>query len=133
MALILVVDDEEMERVFQRAVLESAGHQLVFASDGEAALKHVQELSLDAVVTDLAMPNFNGLRFIRELKESGSMVPIIAVSGRAADQLDLAQDYGAAVVLTKPVNPRELLDAVDTVLDSRNSSGSADAWKRERY
>jgi len=132
MALILVVDDEEMERIFERAVLESAGHQLVFASDGEAALEHCRELKLDAVVTDLAMPDFNGLRFIRELRESGIMVPVIAVSGWAVDQLDLAREYGADLVLAKPVDPRKLVDAVEAALHLPALSDRMDPWHRVR-
>ena len=53
MARILVVDDEEMDRMLERSILESAGHELVYAADGEAALTVCRESLVDLVVTDL--------------------------------------------------------------------------------
>ena len=132
MAKILVVDDEEMDRVFEKTVLESAGHELVFAADGDAALKICEEVAVDLVVTDLAMPDFNGLRLIRELRSAGVLVPIIAVSGWAADQLDLAEDYGADVALVKPLDGSKLLEAVDDMLDD-STERRGDPWKKGRY
>ena len=70
MARILVVDDEEMDRVLNRTILENAGHYLLFAANGETALRMCRVEDVELVVTDLAMPDFNGLRFIRELRES---------------------------------------------------------------
>ena len=131
MARILVVDDEEVERTLIREILGSRGHDLLFASEGEKALEICRLESPDLVVTDLAMPDFNGLRFIRELREAGLPIPVIAVSGWAADQLDLAEDYGADVTLLKPLNGQELLDAVDQVFGRRNLPKGGDFWGRE--
>jgi len=117
MATILVVDDEEMDRVLERTILESAGHELLFASDGATGFAICEKEDVDLVITDLAMPDFNGLRFIKELRESNHFMPVIAVSGWAVDQLDLAQQYGADLVLTKPVDGDELLKAVDKALE----------------
>ena len=132
MATILVVDDEEMDRVFERAVLESAGHTLVFAKDGAGALKVCRDKAIDLVVTDLAMPDFNGLRLIKELRNEGVDVPIIAVSGWAADQLDLAEDYGANVALVKPLDGSELVRAVEDMLEEPTQV-RGDPWKKGRY
>ncbi len=112
MARILVVDDEELDRVLIRSILESEGHQLLFAADGEAAYKTCRDTDVDVVITDLAMPRVNGLRLIRELREAYFDMPIIAVSGWAADQLDLAQDYGADLTLFKPLDGERLQTAV---------------------
>jgi len=128
MAKILVVDDEEMERALIRDIFRPGGHDLLFASEGETALEICRLESPDLVVTDLAMPDFNGLRFIRELREAGLSIPVIAVSGWAADQLDLAEDYGANVTLFKPLIGQELLDAADKIFDRSNLSRRGDLW-----
>ena len=60
MAKILLVDDEEMERVLGKAILEKEGHELFFAADGEAALAVCRETKIELIITDLAMPDFNG-------------------------------------------------------------------------
>jgi len=133
MAKILIVDDEEMDRVYERAILESTGHELFYAHDGEAALKICVETAIDVVVTDLAMPDFNGLRLIKELREEGVRVPIIAVSGWASDQLDLAEDYGADLALVKPLDGEDLVKAVDTMLGEAQEGQREDPWKRGRY
>jgi CheY-like chemotaxis protein len=132
MARILVVDDEEMDRVLERVILENAGHQLLFAADGEVAFTICRKEDVDLVITDLAMPHFNGLRFIRELREAGMNMPLIAVSGWAVDQLDLALEYGANVSLAKPVDGPTLLEAVETALTLRGSSDRMDPWRRVR-
>ncbi len=132
MAVILVVDDEEMDRVWERAVLESDGHELLYAADGEAALALCRETAIDLVLTDLAMPDFNGLRFIRELRGEGFRMPVIAISGWAADQLDLAEDLGADATLFKPVRGEELVAAVRGALDLPDVSKRHDPWGRGR-
>ncbi|MGD8318794.1 MAG: response regulator [Gemmatimonadota bacterium] len=113
MARILIVDDEETDRLFERAILADAGHELFFAADGEAALEAYDTKEIELVVTDLYMPKLNGLRLIRELIQKDPEALIIAVSGVAADQLDLAERMGAAVTLIKPVDADLLLQAVE--------------------
>lgn len=132
MARILVVDDEEMDRVLVRTILESAGHELFYASDGEVALQVCREIGIDLVVTDLAMPDFNGLRFIKELREERLDIPVIAISGWAADQLDLAEDYGADLTLFKPVDGDQLNGAVNRVLDLEDVPRREDPWGQGR-
>ena len=132
MARILIVDDEEMDRILERTILENAGHHLLFAANGEHALKICREENVDLVVTDLAMPDFNGLRFIRELREGGLFMPLIAVSGWAVDQLDLAREYGADITLAKPVDGQELLEAVDAGLHLPALPDRMDPWRRVR-
>lgn len=116
MATILIVDDDEMERRLLESVLEE-DHDLRFAANGRVAEEIVSKDSIDLIVTDLAMPEVNGLRLIRELRAQGETIPIIAISGAAPDQLDLAQDYGAGIVLFKPVHRKQFLDAVRHCLD----------------
>jgi CheY-like chemotaxis protein len=121
-----------MDRVLERTILESAGHELLFASDGATALAICEREDIELVITDLAMPDFNGLRFIKELRESNHFMPVIAVSGWAVDQLDLAQQYGADLVLTKPVDGDELLKTVEKALDIEGVPKRMDPWVRVR-
>ena len=116
MAKILVVDWEEEERVYLWSVLEKAGHELLFAADGQAALKVWGERDVDLVITELYLPELNGLRLIKELMARDPYGLIVAISDISADQLDLAEDYGACRILYKPVAPRQLLSAVDDAL-----------------
>jgi two-component system capsular synthesis sensor histidine kinase RcsC len=130
MARILVVDDEETDRVLERTILEKAGHELLFASDGETALNLCLNEDVDLVITDLAMPNFNGLRFIKELREDGMYMPVIAVSGWAKDQLDLALEYGADISLPKPLDAPTLLEAVEKAQNVERHGERMDPWTR---
>ena len=123
MGVILVVDDEQSSRELLTNFLEGAGYKVVTAEDGRRALALLQEHQVSAIITDLRMPNVNGLRLIRELRENGDTIPILAVSGINRDQLMLAEDYGANVGLSKPMDRDELLKIVEQVL-----SDSRDDW-----
>jgi CheY-like chemotaxis protein len=117
MAHILIVDDEEMDRLLGRTVLEDAGHLLLYAPDGEVALRAYQNNDIDLVITDLAMPNLDGLRLIEQIRAEDDRALIIAVSGVSADQLEWAVSLGASRTLQKPYAPPELLEAVTQTLD----------------
>ena len=123
MAAILFVDDDEMERIYAKEILEPRGHEVIFADDGEAALDIYRnvDVNVDVVITDLRMPRLNGLRLIRELKEWDPRAQIIATSGVNADQLLLAEDYGARAILLKPWSPRDLLAAIDQAVRARTA------------
>ena len=123
MGVILVVDDEQSSREILTNFLEGAGYEVVRASDGQEALDLLQKHEVRAIVTDLRMPNVNGLRLIRSLRENGDTIPILAVSGINRDQLMLAEDYGANVGLSKPVDRDELISIMERVL-----SDSRDDW-----
>ena len=81
MAHILIVDDEEIERLLGRTALEGAGHQLLFAPNGEAALRAYQNNDIDLVITDLTMPGMNGMLLIEQIMAENNHALIIAVSG----------------------------------------------------
>ena len=115
-AKIRSVEGEEEERVYLWSVLEDAGHDLLFAADGEAALEVWRDKDLDLVITELYLPELNGLRLIKELVARNPGALILAISEISADQLDLAEDYGACKILSKPVAPEVLLSAVNEAL-----------------
>ena len=128
MARILIVDDEEMERVLLTALLEQEGHELSYAKDVETAYDLCRSVDPDLVITDLAMPGMSGLRLIKDLREQHSDVPIIAVSMWATDQLDLAQAYGADFILYKPLNGEEFRATVREALVQRRMR-LVDPWR----
>ncbi len=127
MARILVVEDDISEQVLLQQLLSKAGHTVVIAADGSQALDRIREDKIDAVVTDLRMPVLNGLRLIRELREAGDTIPIVGISGENADQLMLAQDYGANAGLVKPLNRDDLLAVLDRIVRDTRSDWSG-AW-----
>jgi len=123
---VLIVDDDESSRFLLGQLLEDAGHAVAYAGDGAAALERLRRRDIDVVVTDLAMPGVNGLRLIRELTDGGG-VPVVAVSGQNAEQLLLAEDYGAKATLFKPIDREELLRAIAIATEP-----AADPWKGSR-
>jgi DNA-binding response OmpR family regulator len=120
MALILVIDDEQMLRRTLRALLERAGHTVVEAEDGNQGLAQFDVQTPDLVLTDIIMPNREGVETIGEIRQRAPDTPIIAMSGggsRGGDLfLTLAKRLGASATLTKPIRQAELIAAVDAAL-----------------
>lgn len=126
MARVLIVDDEEADRVVLRTILERADHVVFEASDGDEALEEYGGKDIEVVVTDLQMRNIHGLELITILRDFAPRPGIIAISGTGELQLDMAQMVGATKTLTKPVNPEDLLAAVDQVLSERVSDSGTE-------
>lgn len=120
MAKILVIDDDDMVRYSMRSVLESAGHEVVEAENGVDGLSRVPGQSFDLVVTDIIMPEKEGVETIIEMKSTFPALPIIAISGGGPDgytgYLETAKALGADGILQKPVTPEALLKAVEACL-----------------
>lgn len=112
MARVLIVDDDESERLFQRSVLQKAGHELFFAKTGEEAVKIYLRSGIDVVISDLEMPGGDGFELVDAVAALGPEVWIIVVSGKGPQMLEQARAVGAHVTLSKPIDPRELIDAV---------------------
>ncbi len=115
MARVLIVEDEPTDRVILGNIVERTGHDVYFASDGEQALKIHLKRSIDVVVTDLHMPDVDGLEFIMSLRALLPETAIIVVSGKAPELLAEARGKGALVALSKPVDPHELVEALEKV------------------
>ena len=115
MARVLVVEDDPSDRVILGNIVERTGHEVYFASDGKQALKIHVKKSIDVVVTDLQMPRVNGLEFIMSLRALFPETPIIVVSGLKPELLAEVRSRGALVVLSKPVDPHELVEALEKV------------------
>jgi CheY-like chemotaxis protein len=97
--------------------LTGAGHHVVLASDGREAMELVERHKFHLVITDLVMPNREGIEVIRQLRQAHPKLKIIAVSGAFGGRfLRAAAMLGADATLAKPVTPDQLLDAVRRLL-----------------
>ncbi|MBE1425577.1 CheY-like chemotaxis protein [Desulfomicrobium macestii] len=117
---ILVIDDDKLMCLALAKILISAGYNVVQAGDGEEGLKLYRSQDFDLVITDLIMPDKEGIQIIRELRKENSRIRIIAMSaggrGGATDYLKWARLMGAKQCLSKPIKREDLLDAVQAVL-----------------
>ncbi len=116
MALILVVEDAQYLQTLICDTLNIGGHEVVSCGSGKEASRLYKERAFDLIVTDLVMPDMDGLELIRCLRETPSQVPILAVSGASEDMLKIASALGAVATMKKPFSPDELLGAVENIL-----------------
>ena len=117
-AFILVVDNDPSVRGHLEHVIRGAGHSCVTAATGAQALSEWKERSFDLVVTDLNMPNGDGIALAKALERS-EVVPIIFITGFADDhRREIAQVKGATV-LEKPFDSDDLLRMIDAKLAGR--------------
>lgn len=121
MAKILVVDDEESIRWLIQERLKMDLHNVDVADNGASGLKQVKDKAYDLIITDLIMPEKDGIEFINELKASHTGVKILAISGGswgidATPQLEIAGYLGASATLEKPFTMEELVTAVKRLL-----------------
>ena len=116
---ILVVDDDAPLRNFVKLALEKQGYRVASADDGRHASEVMGREKFDAVITDLLMPECDGIELITQVRRRFPGMRIIAMSGGgriAREQyLRLAKGIGAHVLLEKPFMPLELFAAVDSV------------------
>ena len=119
-ARIVVADDEAGVRAFLRTALESESYRVIEASDGKQALRLAHSEGVNLVITDLVMPEQEGIETIRALRQQLPGVRIIATSGAFNGQfLAIAKILGADAVLSKPFSPESLLSKVREVITSR--------------
>ncbi|MDA0746837.1 MAG: response regulator [bacterium] len=118
MARILLVEDDGEVRETYRKVLERAGYEVVTATNGQEGLDAFSQEPADVVVTDILMPEKDGVEFIRELRRAVPDVRIIAVTGFRGryNRLPAARYLGAQYTLSKPFPMEELLDAIRHLL-----------------
>jgi DNA-binding response OmpR family regulator len=117
---ILLIDDDKMVRESLAIVLEAEGYAVTMAEDGRVGLQQAKSSAPDLVLTDIIMPNMEGIELIVELRQANGTLPIIAMSGGGRtgnmDFLRCAQRLGATNVLHKPIEIDELLRAIKASL-----------------
>lgn len=120
MARILIIDDEIMVRLTLRQFLEKAGHKVVEADNGEKGLKAFQAQAADLEITDIIMPDKEGIETILDLKKQAPDLPVIAISGGgrigSTDVLEIAKKMGASHILPKPFGRDKVLALVNECL-----------------
>lgn len=123
MGSILVVDDQEMIRRALRVVLEKDGHAVVDAGDGNQAMRALRSQPFDLVITDIVMPDKEGLAIISEIRHLYPALPVFAMSGGMSsgtlDVLDLAKRLGACRTFSKPFSMASIVLAVRQQLTPR--------------
>ena len=120
MAKILIIDDDELIlNVFNR-FLTGKGHDVMVAPDGRQGLRALEREVVDLVITDIMMPETDGLEVVMAIRGKGTSTPVIAISGgmhaMPMDFLPMAKKFGAEQVLYKPVELDDLLVAVNKAL-----------------
>lgn len=129
MERILIIDDEAPIRSMIRLVLERAGYAVDEASDGVEGIRCFREKPADLIITDLIMPNKDGIGMILELKKEFSFIRIIAMSGGGLNRPDGylrgAKKLGATYTLSKPIDRQELLRAVRDTLKGQAETASS--------
>jgi len=120
MAMILVVDDDVQVLAVMSEMLRLEGHEVVVAENGRLAVERLRTGGFDLVITDLIMPEKEGLETIADIRKLAGEVPIIAISGGGrvgrSDYLDAARVIGANATLAKPFGRQELITAVNGLL-----------------
>ena len=117
---ILVIDDEESIRDLLRHDLEGAGYEVHEAIDGETGLKAFEDCSPDLVITDIRMPNSDGITMVQNIRDQNMKVPIIALSGYSFNDERLAACQVDGL-LKKPYAKQQLLNFIQTFLSRQPS------------
>lgn len=128
-AQILVIDDDPIVREMMISAMTQAGYRAHGVGNGKQAILWLQENAASLVISDIFMPEGDGLEVIRYLRQAKAHIPILAVSGGnpliRQDYLVIAQQLGADQVLSKPIRPHDLLRTVKSLLEAEPSQSSA--------
>ena len=119
MATILVIDDDEGVRRLLRTVLEQEGHEVLEANDGVRGVALFGKHRPDLAIVDLLMPEKDGIETIREIRRLDGEARLIAMTGALPlheSSLRVAERLGARRALKKPMQIREIVEAVEEVL-----------------
>jgi len=121
MTSILLVDDDEQFRSMLSESLSRAGYEVTEARDGNEGIQLYRDRPFDLIITDLIMPEKEGLETIQEFRRNYPEIKIIAISGGSrhgpVDYLKIAKAFGARHALAKPFTRQEILEVVAQVLE----------------
>lgn len=117
---ILVVDDEEGTRELFNIVLSDERYHVTLAKNGDEALTLFKAGSFDLVISDIIMPDTDGLQLLQEIRKTGPTVDVIITTGLGqVDAYIKAMSLGAVEYLNKPIDIRELKGIVQKILTKR--------------
>ncbi|MDF7801749.1 response regulator [Pontiellaceae bacterium B1224] len=121
MATILVIDDDKTIQTVFKQFLERQGHNVMIADDGRQGMELINSTAPQLIITDIMMPEMDGLEILLEIRKQNRKIPIIAISGGMRDLpinfLRQAKLFGAQQVLEKPVPLDVLGNTVKLVLE----------------
>lgn len=119
---ILVVDDESSITDLVYSILTEKGYEVTTAKDGKEGLKVFESVKPDLVITDIVMPDMEGIEFMRSLVKMRKGLPIIVMSGNVLGTkfLETARIFGAQATLRKPFAIQELLEVIAAVEKENN-------------
>jgi DNA-binding NtrC family response regulator len=122
MRRILIIDDEPYILLMLKKMLERAGYEVDLASNGREGMAVFEQDSADLVITDIIMPDKEGLELILEMKKKRPELKIIAMSGGGRispeSYLECARHFGAEKVFQKPFRQKEIVSAVKELLSA---------------
>jgi len=126
MIKILIIDDEPYILLMLKKMFEKAGYAVDLASNGREGMALFEKHTVDLVITDIIMPDKEGLELIREMKKKQPGLKIIAMSGggrvSSESYLECARVFGAEKVFQKPFTQKELVTAVKELLPVQSHS-----------
>lgn len=119
-AKILICEDDELYRQLAEVAFASSGHDVEFLDSGYAVMRKLESGSYDLLITDIVMPDKDGLEVIREIRGQGFRLPVLVMSGGMSSLktpiLAAAQALGADEVITKPFRPPALREQAEKLL-----------------
>ena len=117
MPKVLIVDDERSVVLLLRQMLNERGYDTCEAPNGLAGLKWFQSQFIDLIITDLKMPNMDGMTFLREVKRQEPATPVIILTAYGSpESATEAKESGAFTYLSKPFEMEELLRVVESLV-----------------
>ena len=115
MAKILIIDDDEIIRLFLEEILTTAGHQVQTLEDGNRVCEAIKSDPPQLMICDLIMPGQEGIETIKKVKSSFPQLPIVAISGSGL-YLNFADKLGADAVIEKPIERERVIATLDSLL-----------------
>ena len=113
---VLIIDDDSVTRQITEAVLTQAGYRVEAIADGRRALEWLETRCAAIVITDIFMPDVDGLEVVRQVRRRCPASRVLAISGGSQvlpqDYLPIAERLGADATLTKPFRPADLLATI---------------------
>ncbi|MCB1914228.1 MAG: response regulator [Rhodocyclaceae bacterium] len=123
---VLLAEDTEVNQVYLRHTLESAGHRVSIVSDGAAAVARALESAFDVILMDVQMPGMDGFEATEKLRASGVEVPVVGLTAHAMEGIrDECLSHGMTDYLSKPVRSAELLTLLSRIARAEDAGSGA--------